>query len=216
MPQDAQLQREVVAELNWEPSVTAAHIGVVANAGIITLSGHVESYSEKYAAEQATYRVKGVLGVAEEIQVQLPFERQRGDEDIATAAIERLSWDTFVPPDAVKVKVEDGYVTLTGEVNLRYQKDAAEEDVRRLFGVIGISNQITVTPRTNIANIKSDIMHALHRSWFSDPKKIIVSAEGGEVRLTGNVHTPQDKLMAATMAWSAPGVTNVANDIKIT
>ena len=129
MPFDKQLQQAVLAELDWEPSVLAGHIGVTANDGVVTLSGHVESFAEKHAAETAAGRVRGVKAVAEEINVELPFERIRGDDDIAAAAIERLSWDTSVPRDAITVKVEQGWVTLTGQVSWYYQKAAAEQAI---------------------------------------------------------------------------------------
>ena len=122
MPFDKQLQQAVLAELDWRPSVVAGHIGVTADAGIVTLTGHVESFAEMHAAETATRRVRGVKAVAEEIRVELPFERVRRDDDIAAAALERLAWDTWVPPDAITVKVEQGWITLTGQVPWYYQK----------------------------------------------------------------------------------------------
>ena len=157
MLNDNQLQLAVLEELRWEPSVVAAHIGVAAQGGIITLTGNVESYTEKYAAETAARRVKGVLGVAEEIEVQLPFDRQRGDPEIAGAILERLAWDTSVPKDAVTAKVEKGWVTLLGEVGWNYQRKTAEQYVRQLHGVVGVSNQISIKPGINTANIGNDI-----------------------------------------------------------
>ena len=117
MSNDSQLQQAVLAELNWEPSITAAHIGVTAEDGVVTLTGHVDTFIQKHSAEQAAGRVKGVKGVAEEIEVQLPFDKKRTDDEIAAAAIDRLEWDVSIPPDVIKVKVEKGWVTLTGEVN---------------------------------------------------------------------------------------------------
>jgi osmotically-inducible protein OsmY len=215
MPFDEQLQQAVLAELDWEPSVIAGHIGVTANAGVVTLTGHVESYAEKYAAETATRRVRGVKAVAEEIKVELPFERIRGDDDIAAASIERLAWDTSVPPDAITVKVEQGWITLTGQVPWYYQKQAAEQAVARLHGVCGISNQVLVTPAVDVAGIDDKIRHALHRSWLLDDEMVTVRAEGGHVCLTGTVHSPHDRQVAWATAWAAPGVTSVENDIAI-
>src|ERR1700735_1020935 len=137
MSQDSQLQQSVLAAFNWEPSVSGGHIGVTANAGVVTLSGHVDSYASKHAAETAARRVKGVKAVAEEIEVRLPFNTQRPDEEIAAAAIERLAWNASVARDSVQVKVEKGWITLTGEVDSWYQKDAAERDIRPLHGVVG-------------------------------------------------------------------------------
>jgi len=215
MTEDRKLQEAVLAELSWEPSVTAGHIGVTARHGVVTLTGHVESFAEKHAAETAAGRVKGVVAVAEEIEVKLPFERQRGDEEIAAAATERLSWDVSVPKDAVKVKVEKGWITLSGEVDRHFQKDAAEQDVRRLMGVVGVSNQTTIKPTLNIADISDKIVHALHRSWFFDPKNISVTAEGGTVRLSGTVHSISERADALATAWAAAGTTDVVNDILV-
>jgi osmotically-inducible protein OsmY len=215
MSHDSHLQQAVLDELNWEPSVTAAHIGVVANAGVITLTGHVESFAQKHAAETAVRRVKGVKAVAEEIEVRLPYETKRSDEEIAGAAIGRFGWDVSIPSDTIKVTVDGGWVTLTGEVDWHYQKDAASMDVRSLFGVTGVSNRITIKPTVNTSNISDDIMHALGRSWFFDPKTISVSAQGGKIRLTGTVKSWHDRQLAATTAWAAPGATAVENDIAV-
>jgi len=215
MSKDSELQQAVLAELRWEPSVTAAHIGVVANGGVVTLTGHVESLAEKHAAEVAARRIKGVRAIAEEIEVRLPFDAKRTDDEIASAATNRLAWDVAIPRDAIAVTVEDGRITLTGEVDWYYQKEAAAENVRRLFGVVGVSNRITIKPRVNVSNISDDIMHALHRSWFFDPKTIDVTAYGGKVRLSGNVNSPHDRQLAAATAWTAPGVTDVENNIVI-
>jgi len=215
MSQDNALQEAVLAELRWDPSVTAAHIGVAANAGVVTLTGHVESYAEKQAAEMAARRVRGVKAVAEEIEVRLPFGTERSDDEIAAAAVDRLAWDVAIPCDAVKIKVEKGWVTLTGEVDWYFQKEAAEQDVRRLFGVVGVSNQISIKPRVNLSNISDDIMHAMNRSWFFDPKTITVSAHGGKVRLTGTVNSLHDRQVAAATACAAPGVTEVETDIVV-
>lgn len=211
---DNELQRAVQEELSWEPSVTAAHIGVTAKAGVVTLSGHVGNFASKYAAERATRRVKGVMAVAEEIEVHLPTDAKRGDDEIAAAAIERLAWDVSIPRDAVKVKVEKGRLTLTGEVHSFYQKEAAQQDVRQLFGVTSVSNLIAIKARPDAITISDDIAQALHRTWF-DPKMVKVSAQGGKVRLTGTVHSPYERRMAADTAWAAPGATSVENDISI-
>lgn len=215
MSDDRRLQEAVLAELGWEPSVRDAHIDVAAKAGVITLTGHVESYAEKHGAELAASRVKGVKAVAEGIEVQLPFARRRGDVDIAQAALDRIGWDVTVPDNAVTVKVENGWVTLAGQVDWHFQREAAEQDVCRLSGVVGISNQVTVAPRLDVSCISDDITHALHRSWFFDDNTISVSAEGGRIRLTGTVHSPHDRKLAASTAWAAPGATCVENDITV-
>lgn len=215
MSKNDQLQRDVLSELHWEPSVTAAHIGVSANEGVVTLTGQVDSLMEKLAAEASARRVKGVKAVVEEIKVRLPFDATRTDEEIAAAAIEQLAWDVSVPRDAVKVKVEDGWVTLTGEVMWHFQRQAASDDAHRLSGVRGVSNQITLKPTVNISVLGDDITHALHRSWYFDPLTVTVRAEGGKVYLGGMVRTPHERQVAAATAWSAPGVTDVVNDIEV-
>jgi len=215
MSADTRLQEAVLAELGWDPSVTAAHIGVTANAGVVTLSGHVETFAEKHAAETAANRVRGVKAVAEEIRVELPFERIRADDDIAAAAIERLAWDTSVPADAVTVKVEQGWITLTGQVTWFYQKQAAAQGITRLHGVVGVSNQVTVKPQVDVTDIGNRISHALDRSWLSDDQKVVVTADGGNIHLTGTVRTAYERQVAWEAAWSAPGATSVENDIAI-
>lgn len=215
MSQNDKLQEAVLAELRWEPSVTAAHIGVAANAGVVTLTGHVDNLMEKLAAEAAARRVKGVKAVVEEIEVRLPFDVRRTDEDIAAAIIERLAWDVSVPRDTVKVKVESGWVTLSGEVKWHYQRAAAADDAHKLSGVRGVSNQITIRPLIDASVLSDDITHALHRSWFFDPLTVTVSAEDGTVRLAGSVRTFHERQLAGATAWSAPGVTDVINEITV-
>ena len=215
MSQDSQLQSDVLAELKWEPSVNAAHIGVSASGGVVTLAGHVENYMQKSAAETAARRVKGVKGIAEELEVRLPFSVRHDDVEIASAAINRLDWDSSVHKDSVNVKVEQGWVTLTGETEWKYQKTAAEYDVRALLGVIGVTNLITIKPIVDVSHLSDDIMHAMHRSWFFDPQTVKVSATGGKVKLTGTVGSWNDRDAAESTAWAAPGVTFVKNDIAI-
>src|ERR1700729_3186573 len=165
MPNDNRLQQAVLDELSWEPSVTAAHIGVAANSGVVTLTGHVESFAQKHAAEAAVRRVKGVKAIAEEIDVRLSSATKRSDEEIAGAAIGRFEWDVSIPRDAVKGTVDQGWVPLKGEVDWNYQKDPTSMGVPCLFGVVGVSNQITIKSTVNTSNISDEIMHALHRSW---------------------------------------------------
>jgi osmotically-inducible protein OsmY len=214
MSDDKKLKQDVLAELSWEPSVDSAHVGVTTHDGVVTLTGHVGSYVEKHAAETAASRVKGVKAVAEEIEVKLPLEVKRGDEEIAAAAADRLAWDVAIPSDSVKVKVENGWVTLSGELEWHYQLDAVERNVRGLYGVVGVYNQITIKPVANATNINDNIMHALNRSWF-DPKKISVTAEGGKITLTGKVSSWADRELAGETAWAAPGAVTVKNGISI-
>ncbi len=215
MLNDSDLQQAVLAELSWEPSVIAAHLGVTAKNGVVTLTGHVESFAQKHAAETAARRVRGVDALAEEIEVRLPVDTKRSDEDIAAAAIDRLAWDVSVPPGAIQVTVEQGWLTLTGAVDRHYQQQAAEQDVRRLFGVVGVSNRIAIKAAIDASTISDDIMHALHRSWLFDENNVKVSAVGGRVHLTGSVDSWLDRQTAASTAWAAPGTTSVENDIRV-
>ncbi len=213
--QDNQLQHDVLAELKWEPSVIAAHIGVAAKNGVVTLSGHVDNFMSKAAAEHAARRVQGVKAVAEEIEVRLPSDRMRSDEEIAAAVVNRLAWNVSIPQDTVKVMVEKGWVTLSGELEWHYQKDAAENDVRYLSGVRGVSNLITMNKRVNTVDISNDIKAALKRSWYTRPDAISVTADGGKVTLSGIVHSPHARHVASMTAWSAPGATGVQNNLTI-
>jgi osmotically-inducible protein OsmY len=215
MSQDDKLQKAVLAELKWEPRIAAAHIGVTAENGTITLTGHVESYGQKLAAEVATGRVLGVKAIAEEIEVRLPHSIKRDDADIAAAAISRLAWDTVTPADEIKVKVEKGWMTLTGEVTWHFQKEAAEREVRNLMGVRGVSNQVTIKSRVNTANLSDDIQHALHRSWFFDDEKVHVTAQEGRIKLTGTVGSWLERRTAGSTAWAAKGATSVENDLIV-
>jgi osmotically-inducible protein OsmY len=211
---DAALKDSVLAELAWEPSVTAAHIGVTARDGVITLSGHVQRFAEKQAAQSAALRMRGVKAVAEEIEVKLPYDVKRSDDDIARAAIDRLAWDSTLPKDAIKVSVQGGWITLTGEVAWHFEHDTAAREVRGLWGVVGVSNEISLKPRVNTDNLTSDISSALHRSWF-EPAGIHVSAEGGKIKLTGHVKSWTEREVASSTAWAAPGATDVVNDLII-
>ncbi len=220
MSQDDKLRQAVIAELGWEPSVVAAHIGVAANAGVVTLTGWVDTLAQKIAAETAAQRVKGVMGVAEEIEIRLPSGAARSDEELAMAAVGRIAWDASVPVGAVQVQVDDGWITLTGQVDWHYQRQAVEQDVRSMVGVIGVSNETTIKPASEAngikaGNIKAGIMHALNRSWLDDPDSLTVTMDGGKVRLTGSVKSPRDRDLAAGVAWAALGTTAVENDIRI-
>jgi osmotically-inducible protein OsmY len=214
MTKDTLLQQSVLAELSWEPSITAGHIGVTADNGVVTLTGHVENYAEKRAAEAAVSRVSGVKAVAENIEVKLPFAMKRSDDQIAAAILERLAWDVVVPQDRVKVKVENGRLTLTGDVDWHFQSAAAEDACRRMLGVVSVFNQIVIRPQASASDIQEKIKIALHRSWYA-PVKIKVTADGGKVRLTGSVRTWYERQEAETAAWGAPGVTMVDDAIVI-
>jgi osmotically-inducible protein OsmY len=215
MSQDRELQESVMAELGWEPSIDAAHIDVAAIAGVVTLTGHVKSFPQKVAAERAAVRVKGVKAVIEDMVVKLPDDIKRGDESIAGAAIERLAWDVSVPHDVVEIKVENGCVTLNGEVDWQFQKEAAAQAVRPLIGVVDVFNQIEVKPTVHADDVGQNITRALHRCWFYDPNTIHINAQGGKIKLTGQVATWNARDLVGATAWSAPGATYVENQISV-
>jgi osmotically-inducible protein OsmY len=213
--QDETLKQTVTDELAWEPSIDASHIGVTAKNGVITLTGHVDTYWQKQAAEHAAGRVKGVKGIAEEIDVRLlSGDDKRNDDDIAAAAINRLMWDIALPRDAIKVKVEKGFITLTGSVDWHYQAVAAADDIRGLMGVTGVANQLSIKHAPNTKDIRKDIEKALHRAWY-DFDNIAVVAEGGCVELSGDVDSWSDKQTAGAIAWAAAGTVSVKNNIHI-
>ncbi|MGY2736388.1 BON domain-containing protein [Sphingomonas sp. UYP23] len=215
MSSDHHLQAAVLAELAWDPRIDAAHIGVAAHDGIVSLSGHVTSGSEKQAAEAIAGRVRGCKGIADGIIVQLVASGVRDDEAIATAILDRFEWDASVPSGAILPAVTNGWVTLTGEVDWHFQKEAVERDVHQLTGVTGLTNRVTIKPRVDVIGVSDAIRAALHRSWFFDPDTISVTVEGGKVTLTGTVPSLHDHRAAERAAWSAPGTVDVINKIAI-
>ena len=215
MKTDAQLQQDVMAELKWEPSVYAAQIGVEVKEGIVTLAGHVSSYAEKWSAERAAQRVAGVKALAIEMDVTLSGSSQRNDVDIALTAENVLQWMTDVPKERIKVKVEDGWITLSGEVNWQYQWQAAADTVRYLMGVKGVSNEIAIKPNVSAKVIQSDIEAALKRRAQADSQKIQVEVRGNDVTLTGTVHSWSERELVQHSAWGTAGVRNVVDNIAV-
>ena len=215
MTADRNLQDRVLHALDFEPSVDAAKIGVTAHDGIVTLRGSVKTFIEKWTAEQVTARVYGVRGLANDIEVQPDHHTRRDDATIAEAAANALHWDAAVPAKAVQVTLRDGWVTLRGEVEWRYQRDAAEYTVRRLFGVKGITNAITVRPRVHSADVKAKIEGAFKRSAVIDADRVHVETHDGEVILTGTVRSFAERREAERAAWSAAGVRMVDDRLAV-
>jgi osmotically-inducible protein OsmY len=213
MKSDIELRRDVEQELEWEPSIDARRIGVSVADGIVTLTGVVGSYSEKWKAERVVERLAGVKAIANDIVVEPTA--QRSDTDIAKAAVDALKWNVLVPSERIKVKVDNGWVRLTGEVNWDYQRRAAERAVRDLPGVKGITNLISVVPGVAPEHVKKKIEDALTREALMDAKGIEVDVSGSTVTLRGTVRSWAERHEAEKAAWSAPGVSEVRNEISV-
>lgn len=215
MKTDQQVQQDVIAELLWEPSISAGDIGVEVKDGIVTLAGHVSSFAEKWDAERAAQRVVGVKALAIEMDVTLPGSSQRHDADIARAVEHALQWSTYVPQDSIKVMVEQGHVTLMGEVHWEYQRAAAAGAVRYLMGVTGVSDQITLRPEVSSSLVKTDIEAALKRRAHDEAQKIAVSVQGADVTLSGKVPSWADRILVRYSAWGTSGVRNVVDNLTV-
>lgn len=215
MNEDLQLQKMVIDELEFEPSVQAAHIGVSVRDGVVTLSGHVESYAEKFAAERAARRIKGVKAIAQELEVQLPFEHKTADDEIAARAVHLLDWDVAIPRGRISVKVEHGIVTLNGAVDWAYQRAEAEYDVRKLTGVKGVINDIMIVPRADIEDVRAKIRAALERNAELEANNITVSVADGKVTLGGKVKAWTEREAAERAAWSVAGVRQIEDHIEL-
>jgi osmotically-inducible protein OsmY len=212
---DSEIKSHVLAELTYEPSVKATDIGVLVKDGTLTLNGFVESYWEKWAAIRAAKRVIGVNAIADDIEVRLPASYHHSDGDIAAAAASQIEWATTIPEDTVKITVREGFVTLEGTVDWWFQKNAAEVAVKTLMGVKGVSSLITITPKLTASEIESAIDSAFERSALLDSEDIEVSVSGGAVTLSGEVRNHAERDQAERVAWRAPGVSFVDNQITV-
>jgi osmotically-inducible protein OsmY len=208
---DREIQEDVLAELRWDSSVPGNEIGVAVKDGVVTLTGTVDTFLKKWRAEEDAHKVNGVIAVANDITVRVIGERT--DTDIAAAAVHALKWNTSVPAEKIQVTVEDGWVTLKGEVVWQYQKQEVERVVRRLWGVKGVSNLIIVKPLASPADLKKKIEDALVRSAEVDAKNITVEVQGSKAILKGKVRSWAEKQEAERTAWLAPGITSVDNQI---
>ncbi len=218
MKTDNQLQQDVMAELKWEPTINAAHIGVEVKDGVVTLVGQVDSFWEKWHAEQAALRVVGVQAIATGLKVHLASLSQRTDADIAQTVKNTLAWNTSIPADGFADIVVGGWVTLSGSVAWQFQRQAATDSVRHLMGVIGVSNQITIAPPATevmATKVKSDIEAALKRSSMADAGNISVAVHGTVVTLSGTIHSWPEREAAAYAAWGNPGVYNVVDNMTM-
>eukprot|EP00873_Tetraselmis_striata_P030040 jgi/Tetstr1/450304/TSEL_037340.t1 len=211
---DKTLRQMVIDELDFEPSIDSADIGVAVEAGIVTLTGHVSSYSQKLKAEEVVNRVRGVRGIAEKIEIRVGHARQE-DDQIAKRAVNSLQWDSSVPDEKIKVKVQNGWLTLTGEVDWDFERKAAEHAVRKLSGIIGVTNQIHLKARVQPTDVQQRIENALKRSAELEAKNIHVTVQDGTVKLHGKVKAWYERQLAESAAWAVPGVKAVADELTI-
>lgn len=215
MKADRELQRDVVTELRWDPSIDASRIDVEAHAGIVTLAGLVTSYAQKCRAQTAAWRVGGVEGVVADLEVELPDIDRRSDEDIARAAHNVLAWNTSIPPRRVKAVVKQGWLVLSGNVEWEYQSRAAESAMRNLVGIKGLVNLIEIRPASEPRDVTHQIEAALRRRFFRRAKAVSVLVNGGTVTLRGQLASPSERNAARLAAWRAPGVRNVVDQTTV-
>jgi VCBS repeat-containing protein len=211
---DMQLKKDVEDELQWEPKVNAARIGVSVRNGAVSLTGEVDTYPEKWAAQDAAKRVGGVRSVAEGLTVKLLGGSKRSDAEVAEAALRALKWDVWVP-DTVTLTVQNGTITLQGQVEWQYQRDSAADAVSNLAGVVSVYNQITIKPRASAAKVKEKVEAALQRQATADARSIQVDTSGSTVTLSGQASSWRAIDDAAAAAWAAPGVTDVIDKLSV-
>ncbi len=215
MDQDRVLQRKVIAELEWEPAVESADIGVSVVDGVVALSGYVKSYAEKLAAERAVRRVAGAKAIAEELKVRYDTDAKTADHEIARRILDVFGWNVLLPKDKLQVKVENGWVTLSGEVEWQYQNHEAKRVAAQINGVTGVSNNITIKQRLHPSDVRKQIEDAFERQAGLDARGVIVAVDGHKVTLSGQVHAWFERQAAERAAWAAPGVTQVVDRIAV-
>ena len=215
MKPDAELRKDVIAELNWDPAVVSTAVGVAVKDGVVTVSGHLDDYAQKFAIERALQRVHGVKAIALELDVKLSPQHKRSDTQIAEA-VEQTLKRTTLSAHRVSFTVESGFVTLHGELDWEYERQSVERAIRPLLGVVGISNQITLKPRPVPADITQRIANALQRQALHEAKSILIDVDGSTVTLQGQVHSWRDHNAIQAAAWAAPGVQSVNNELRVT
>ena len=212
---DSRLQHDVMDELEWDPSVDHADIGVVVIDGVVTLNGNVKSYAEKLAAERASRRVAGVSAIAEELQVRYAADARPNDHEVAKRILDIFAWNVNVPEKSIHVKVESGWVTLTGNVEWKYQSQEASKTAAKVAGVVGVSNAIGITSQASVSDVRKRIEDAFRRQADLDAASVTVQAHGSTVTLGGKVRAWHERQVAERAAWAAPGVTEVIDRIAI-
>jgi osmotically-inducible protein OsmY len=215
MKTDKRLQEDVIAELEWDPSVDSADIGVAVMDGIVSLNGYVPSYAKKLAAERAAKRVAGVRGIAEELKVRFASDPKTADHEIARRILDTFTWNTLVPDDGIQVKVEGGWVTLSGDVGWHYQAKEAERVAAQINGVKGVSNAIRIKQRVATTDVRQKIQAAFTRQANVDADAVNIAIDGGKVTLSGHVRAWHERQAAESAAWAAPGVTQVVDRIAV-
>jgi len=215
MKTDHQIKQDVVAELEWDPAINSNAIGIAVNDGVVTVSGHIDTYAQKRVIEKALRRVNGVKTIALDLDVSLSQQNQREDTGLALAVQNALKWNSAVPVDKIRAAVDNGWVTLAGEVDWNYQRAAAEKAVRPLVGVTGISNDISLSPRPVPADVTSSIEGALKRQAEREAKRVQVDVSGSTVTLRGDVRSWPEHTAAVGAAWSAPGVRKVIDELHV-
>jgi osmotically-inducible protein OsmY len=215
MKTDSELKQDVMAELAWDPAIKADAVGVAVKDGVVTLTGHLETFGEKFAIERALRRIQGVQAIALELDVKLSPQHERSDTEIAQAIEQALRWNASVPEEKIRVMVERGGVRLSGEVDWDFQRQATERSIRPLIGVKSIVNEITLKPRATPSDVLERIEEALKRQAEREARRVQVSVSGSTVTLSGTVHSWHERKAAAGAAWSAPGVHSVIDGLRV-